>query len=94
METAPKTSHFSIEKLMVDITSVMPEGEKNWGIAVVIGGDNLPVLVGIGLTDLLNMGGQWPPWPPCFGHHWFVNKTPCLDMFMNRTYFYLLFNVS
>ena len=27
------------------------------GVPVVIGGDNLPSPVGIGLTDLLNMGG-------------------------------------
>ena len=38
-------------------TAVMPEGEKHWGGAVVIGGDNLPSLVRIGLTDLQNIGG-------------------------------------
>ena len=32
--------------------------------------DNLPSPVGIGLTDLPNMGGgQWPPWPSRFRHH-------------------------
>ena len=40
----------------------MPEGEKHWGWGpVVIGGDNLPSLVWIGLTDL--------HWPPRFRHH-------------------------
>ena len=38
------------------------------GGAVGIGGDNLPVLVGIGLTDLLNIGGaSGPPDPPGSG---------------------------
>ena len=36
----------------------MPEGEKNFGEPVVKGGQNLPSLVGIGLTDLQNG-------PPC-----------------------------
>ena len=35
----------------------MPEGEKTLGVPVVIGGDNLPSPVGIGLTDLANIGG-------------------------------------
>ena len=35
------------------------------GGPVVIGGDNLPSPVGIGLTDLLNIGGaSGPPGPP------------------------------
>ena len=42
--------------------SVVPEGEKLWGVPVVIGGDNLPSPVRIGLTDLENIGG--PPGPP------------------------------
>ena len=33
---------------------------------VVIGGDNLPSPVGIGLTDLPNIGGG-PPGPPSYG---------------------------
>ena len=42
----------------------MPEGEKHWE-PVVIGGDNLPSLVRIGLTDLQNIwGASGPPWPP------------------------------
>ena len=41
-------------------TTVMPEGEKHWGVPVVIGGDNLPSPVGIGLTDLPNIGGASP----------------------------------
>ena len=36
---------------------VMPEGEKHWGVPVVIGGDNLPSPVEIGLTDLPNIKG-------------------------------------
>ena len=38
---------------------------------VVIGGNNLPTPVGIGLTDLTNIGGggEVPPWPPQFQHH-------------------------
>ena len=38
---------------------------KNLGVPVVLGGDNLPSPVGIGLTDLPNIGGrgQLPPYP-------------------------------
>ena len=36
--------------------SVMPEGEKYWGCQV---GDNLPSPVGIGLSDLPNIGEYW-----------------------------------
>ena len=44
----------------------MPEGEKVRGyIPVVNGGQNLPPLVGIGVTDLLNFGG--PAVPPSYG---------------------------
>ena len=45
----------------------MPEGEKLFlggGGAVVIGGDNLPSLVRIGLSDLKNIGGGPVPPPP------------------------------
>ena len=38
----------------------MPEGEKHGG-PVVIGGDNLPSPVRIGLTDLQNIGGASGP---------------------------------
>ena len=34
------------------IRAVMPEGKKHWGCQKVLGGDNLPSPVGIGLTDL------------------------------------------
>ena len=34
---------------------------KNIGVVVVIGGDNLPSPVGIGLTDLPNIGGASGP---------------------------------
>ena len=45
----------------------MPEGEKLWG-PVVIGGDNLPSLVRIRLTDLPNIvGGSGPTGPPGSG---------------------------
>ena len=38
------------------------------GVPVVIGGDNLPSLVGIGLTDLPNIGGaSGPPGLPDSG---------------------------
>ena len=48
--------------------TVMPEGEKHWGVPVVMGGDNLPSLVQIGLTDLQNIGGaSGPPGPPGSG---------------------------
>ena len=41
---------------------------KTLGVPVVIGGDNLPSPVGIGLTDLPNiLGRHWPPWPPGSG---------------------------
>ena len=42
---------------------------KTLGVPVVIGGDNLPSPVGIGLTNLLNIegGGQLPPWSPGSG---------------------------
>ena len=45
--------------------TVMPEGEKHWGCQyVVIGGDNLPSPVGIGLTDRPNIGeASGPPGP-------------------------------
>ena len=48
----------------------MPEVEKHRGGAVVIGGDNLPSPVRIGLTDLQNIGGGGagaPPGPPGSG---------------------------
>ena len=35
---------------------MMPEGERRGGGQVVIDGDNLPYLVGIGLSDVLNIG--------------------------------------
>mgnify|MGYP001279501195 CR=1 FL=1 len=51
----------------------MPEGEKKigGGGAEVIGGDNLPPPVGIGLTDLPNIGGAvapLAPWVPASLH--------------------------
>ena len=56
---------FKLCTLESGINAVMPEGEKHWGGAVVIGGDNLP-------SPSLNRvnwpakywGGQWLPWPP------------------------------
>ena len=43
----------------------MPEGEKHWRGPVVIGGENLPSPVQVGLTDLQNIGGaSGPPAPP------------------------------
>ena len=45
------------------------------GKPVVIGGDNLPSSVGIGLTDLPNIeGASGPPAPPFwFWHHWVLS---------------------
>ena len=41
---------------------------KKFGGPVVKGGQNLPLLVGIGLTDLPNIGGaSGPPGPPGSG---------------------------
>ena len=37
------------------MVTVMPEGERYWGVPVIIGGDNLPSPVAIGLTDLPNI---------------------------------------
>ena len=51
----------------------MPEGKKLWeGGPVVLGWDNLPSTVGIGLTDLPNIGGGelLPLLPPRFRHIW------------------------
>ena len=43
---------------------MLPEGEKHWGGPVVIGEDNLPSLVRIGLTDLQNIREASGP-PTC-----------------------------
>ena len=46
----------------------MPEGEKLWGGPVVMVGIICPPPVGIGLTDLPNIGGaSGPPGPPSSG---------------------------
>ena len=50
------------------IDTVMPEGQKTLGVPVVIGGDNLPSPVEIGLADLPNIGGaSGPTGPPGSG---------------------------
>ena len=58
------------------------------GVPVVIGGNNLPSPVGIGLTNLPNIGGSCgPPWLPRFRHHWIAyryiielkNKCKCIQ---------------
>ena len=41
---------------------------------VVIGGDSLPSPLGIGLTDLPNIGGASGPLAPQFGHHCIVSN--------------------
>ena len=52
---------------------------------VVIGGDNLPSPIGIGLTDLPNIGGaSGPPGPPSSG-------TTAVDAY--RFYTKLLFSI-
>ena len=43
---------------------------KTLGRPVVIGGENLPSLVRIGLTDLQNIGGPVASLAPRFRHHW------------------------
>ena len=44
----------------------MPEGEKKLRVPLVKAGQNLPPLIGIGLTDLPNIGrgASGPPGPP------------------------------
>ena len=56
---------FGTEKLMFMFCSDAGRW-KTLGVPVVICGDNLSSLVGIGWTDLPNIGGggQWPPCPP------------------------------
>ena len=49
--------------MLLYVIAVMPEGEKELGVPVVIGGDYLFSLVGIGLTDLPNIGGPVDPLP-------------------------------
>ena len=61
------------------IDTVMPEGQKTLGVPVVIGGDNLPSPVEIGLADLPNIGGaSGPPGPPSSGTtvHICCQRTP------------------
>ena len=50
--------------LRIVYVTVMPEGEKVWGGAVLMDGDNLPSPVGIGLTDQQNIGGPVAPLAP------------------------------
>ena len=51
---------------------------------------NLPSLVGIGLTDLPNIGGAlWPPWHPRFRQYCVV----LTSWFSLRTIFYCSFHV-
>ena len=69
----------------------MPEGEKLWGGGqyYVIGGDNLPSPVGIGLTDPANIGG--PAGSDITGHvnTITISKTSCFinhpDMLIYKT---------
>ena len=50
---------------------------ENLGGRVVLGGDNVPPLVEIGLTDLPKTGGAYaPPLPPPLKHAWYVYGTP------------------
>ena len=68
---------------------------------VVIGGDNLPSPVRIGLTDLQNMGGaSGPPGPPGSGTTDFVSTTTTtrtaalVAMAINGTYYLTSQNLS
>ena len=55
------------------------------GVPVVIGGDNLPSQVGIGLTNLPNIvGGQWPPVPASLLGENFQTYLACLCASRNR----------
>ena len=50
---------------------------ENLGGHIELGGDNVPPLVEIGLTDLAKSGGHVPPWPPaCDGPDYY-------DLLMN-----------
>ena len=45
--------------------TVMPEGENFGGASTKEWAESVPLpLVGIGLTDIPNIGGQWPSCPP------------------------------
>ena len=57
MDQIKKTLFYIVRRYRTTIggPSVMPEGIKLWG-PVVIAGDNLPFSVGIGLTDMPNIG--------------------------------------
>ena len=78
-----KFCQFIISRISFLIVAVMPEGEN-------MGGGNLPSLVGIGLTDLPNIGGAlWPPWHPRFRQYCVV----LTSWFSLRTIFYCSFHV-
>ena len=56
---------------------------KTLGVPVVIGGDNLPSPVQIGLTDLPNIGGaSGPPGPPGSGS--LSNKLEQLEVILEK----------
>ena len=48
------------------------ERSENPGGHVMLGGDNVPTMVEIGLTDLPKSGGHMPPWPPRLRQAWYV----------------------
>ena len=70
--------HFQINELsrtyISSIVIISDAGRwKTLGVPVVIGGNNLPSPVGIGLTDLLNIGGGAVALlAPRFRHHWLL----------------------
>ena len=53
-----------LSSLQLDITCRAVARSENPGGLVVLGGDNVPPLVEIGLTDLPKTGGLKPPQPP------------------------------
>ena len=57
---------------------------KTLKVPVVIGDDNLPSPVGNRVNwSAKYWGGQWPPWPPQFRHHWscWCEKATCQKPF-------------
>ena len=53
-------------RLIIEGRAVARSG--NPGGHIVLGGDNVPPLVEIGLTDPPKSGGHVPPWPPTLLH--------------------------
>ena len=76
--------------LIIDCSSGPPQGLKIWGGHIVLGGDNVPPLVEIGLTDLPKSGrGHVPPRPPppaCDGPAYTKWMMPRLNTYIVNIY--------